>query len=256
MMSPTPFLDAFRIDAGDTVAIAGSGGKATLMYHLAHEALRRGLRVLTTSTTHLHPPTSQQSNGLYILEETPGWQEAIPEALGMKRHVTVVQGRPRPDKLRGLTLETLDRLHALCRPDLTLIKADGARNRPFKAPGPGEPVVPAWTTHGIVVAGLQGVGLSLDNRHVHRPERVAALTGLRPGDPLTAEAMARVVGHPDAYLRAFPPDARVALYLGWCEGAERHNRAERMAEALAPGLYSRIFCGSIAPDRQTITALR
>ena len=253
--SGTPFLDAFQIGTGTVVAIAGSGGKATLMYHLANEAVQRGLAVLTTSSTHLHPPTSRQSNGLFLTAETPGWQSRIPEALAAKQHVTVVGARPRPDKLRGLTIEELTLLHTACRPDLMVIKADGARTRAFKAPGPDEPVVPPWTTLGIVVVGLHTVGLSLDERTTHRPERVAGLTGLRPGEILTEQAIACVVSHPDTYRPAFPPQARLTLYLGWTDTPERQIQAQCIADAVKPGVFSSVFCGAITGDQSSLTRL-
>lgn len=249
----TPFLDAFQISAGAVVAIAGSGGKATLMYHLAHEAVQQGLMVLTTSSTHLHPPTSRQSNGLFLTSETPDWQSCIPKALAARQHVTVVGARPRPDKLRGLTIDELTLLQTVCRPDLMIIKADGARTRPFKAPGPDEPVVPPWTTLGVVVVGLHSVGLILNDRNTHRPERVAELTGLRQGEFLTEEAVACVASHPDTYSPAFPPHARLALYLGWADTPERQTQAQRIANAVKPGVFSVVFCGSVDGNHSSIT---
>ena len=77
----TPFLDAFGIARGDAVAIVGSGGKATLMYRLAGEGVERGYAVVTTSTTHLHPPTSKQTRGFYVTGETPDWAGIIPREL-------------------------------------------------------------------------------------------------------------------------------------------------------------------------------
>ena len=253
--SVAPFLDAFQIGTGAVVAIAGSGGKATLMYHLALEAVQWGLTVLTTSSTHLHPPTSRQSNGLFLTAETPDWQSRIPEALAARQHVTVVGARPRPDKLRGLTVEELTLLHSVCQPDVMIIKADGARTRPFKAPGPDEPVVPPWTTHGVVVVGIHSVGLSLDERTTHRPERVAELTGLRQGECLTEEAVACVASHPDTYSPAFPPHARLALYLGWVDTSERQAQAQRIADAVKPRVFSSVFCGSVDGNHSSITRL-
>ena len=37
----------------DVVAVAGAGGKTTLVYRLAREAREAGLRVLVTTTTHM-----------------------------------------------------------------------------------------------------------------------------------------------------------------------------------------------------------
>ena len=116
---------------GDAVAIVGSGGKATLMYHLAGEAVARGYTVITTSTTHLHPPTSRQTGGLYVTGETPDWRAILFNELEKSRHLTVLGSRPRPDKLKGLNTVELMVLWKICKPGMLLIKADGARTRLF-----------------------------------------------------------------------------------------------------------------------------
>jgi probable selenium-dependent hydroxylase accessory protein YqeC len=255
MISKTPFMAALRIGFGDVVSVAGSGGKVTLMYHIGREAAQTGQTVITTSSTHLHPPTSQQTGGLFVLDETPDWPHIIPGALQKSRHLAVVGARPRPDKLLGLDIPALGHLRETCRPDLMLIKADGARNRPFKAPGENEPVVPSWTTCGIVVVGLQSLGLPMDERHTHRPERVMELSGVRPGQAITPEVIAAVVGAPQAYLAAFPTGIPIHLYLGWADTPARLACAEKIAKRLSPERFSGIFCGSIERDRQSITAL-
>jgi probable selenium-dependent hydroxylase accessory protein YqeC len=256
MMLPSPFLDAFGIQAGDTVAIAGSGGKATLMYRLAAEAVSRGYTVITTSTTHLHPPTSLQTNGLYITEEISNWLQVIPGELDRHQHVTVLGGRPRPDKLRGLSLKDLDILKKACRPDLCLVKADGARTRLFKAPGVHEPVVPAWTTHVMVVVNLHAIGLPLSEKYVHRPDRVADLTGLQLNDPLTISTIAQVVSHPSTYFRAIPSGTNVFLYLSCCADKPQRAQAEAINNAIPANTFAGVFCGDINRSQAAITTLR
>lgn len=250
------FLDTFQIRRDDVVSVVGSGGKATLMYHLGHEALSRGYTVLTTSSTHLHPPTPRQSNGLIIISEEPDWTDTLPVLFSTRRHMTIVGSSPRPDKLRGLDLETLSKLRKVCPADLLLIKADGARTREFKAPGDHEPVVPSWTTHGVIVVGLNCVGLPLDEQYVHRPERVAALSGLRFGAPLTVEAIARVVSHPDSYTRTFPSGVRIILYLGWCSDPGRRQAAQAICDATDPRIIPQVCYGNIEEDEANISILR
>src|SRR6185295_6956166 len=46
-------LGLLRIGRGDVVAVAGAGGKTTLVYRLAAEARTLGLRVVVTTTTHM-----------------------------------------------------------------------------------------------------------------------------------------------------------------------------------------------------------
>ena len=251
----TPFLDTFGIGRGDAVAIVGSGGKATLMYRLAGEAVDRGYAVVTTSTTHLHPPTSRQTRGFYVTGETPDWPTLVPPELKTCRHVTVLGARPRPDKLKGLDAEELDRLRKVCSPDLLLIKADGARARLFKAPGDHEPVVPAGTTRGVIVASLRAVGITLDERQVHRPERVGRLTGLGEGEPVTPEVIAGVVSHPEAYRRAFPEKVPLSLYLPCAEDAESRALARRIVAAVPESLFDGIYCGDIQRSAAVITQL-
>lgn len=237
------------------MAIVGSGGKATLMYRLAAEAGDRGYAVITTSTTHLHPPTSTQTRGFYVTDEMPDWPTVVPRELKTRRHVTVLGARPRPDKLKGLDAEELKKLREICAPDLLLMKADGARARLFKAPGDHEPVVPAGTTRGVIVASLKSVGLRLNDRQVHRPERVGLLSGLEPDAPVTPEVIAGVVSHPDAYRRAFPDAVPLSLYLS-CAGDEENLVLARRIVAAVPGpVFDGIYCGDIKGPKAVVLQL-
>ena len=47
--------EVFGVERGDVVAVAGAGGKTTLCFGLAHALVRRGWRVLTTTTTKIWP---------------------------------------------------------------------------------------------------------------------------------------------------------------------------------------------------------
>ena len=243
------------IRRGDTVAVVGSGGKATLMYRLAGEAAHRDYTVVTTSTTHLHPPTLQDTRGFYVTGETPDWPVLIPRALKARGHVTVLGARPRPDKLKGLSGDELRRLRAVCTPDLLLVKADGARARLFKAPAGHEPAVPEGTTRGVIVASLESVGERLDEMHVHRPERVSVLTGLRQGETLTPEVIAGVVSHPDAYRRAFPACVRLSLYLSFADDQRSRESARRIAGAVPRSVFEGVYSGSIRQSKATVTQL-
>lgn len=245
----------FHVKPNDAVAIVGSGGKATLMYHLASEAVVRGYTVVTTSTTHLHPPTSNQTRGFYVTAETPDWLNIVSHELEKSRHLTVLGSRPRPDKLKGLSTDELKALCKICRPDMLLIKADGARTRLFKAPGDHEPVVPAGITRGLIVVSIKSVGLLLNARQVHRPERVAMLTGLGQNEPVTPEVIAGVVSHPDSYLRSFPESVPLSLYLS-CVGDENsRSLANQIAGAVTNSVFSGIYCGDIQGSKVKVELL-
>jgi len=48
------------------IAIAGAGGKTSLMFALAHAFQRRGIRVITTTTTRILLPTPEQSSHVLL----------------------------------------------------------------------------------------------------------------------------------------------------------------------------------------------
>jgi len=98
-------------------------------------------------------------------------------------------------KVRGLPPEWVDDL-GLSFPGLTLlVEADGAARKPLKAPAAHEPVIPASADLVLAVAGVDAVGLGLDPASVHRPELIARLTGLRPGERLGPREVATVLRH-------------------------------------------------------------
>ncbi len=214
---------ALRLGEAPRVAFVGAGGKTTALFALAREAPR----AVVTTTTHLG-----------------AWQAALadrvltPEALDapLSGVTLVVGGAPTPeDRLPGLPPETLlplaERLAAAGVP--LLIEADGARGRPLKAPADHEPAIPPLEgLTVVVVAGLSALGQPLDARHVHRPRRFAALSGLSRGQPVSVEALAAVLRHPQGGCKGIPADARRVALLTQLTDARRQAQAGRLAEML------------------------
>jgi molybdenum cofactor cytidylyltransferase len=161
--------------------------------------------------------------------------------------IIAVTGPPEitePDRLTGLKNELLDRLHSLAveRRMLLLIEADGARQRPLKAPETYEPVIPGFAEIAVVVAGLSGLGRPLGPEWVHRPERFAALSGLEIGELITRQALVRVLAHPGGGLKGIPPAARRIALLNGVGSEELFKEAQWMAAALL-GNYDAVLVG-------------
>jgi len=176
----TPLVQALGLGRGDVVAVAGAGGKTTLVYRLAAEARAAGLRVLVTSTTHMGM-LPEAVTGPLILEAEGDPDPRVGNALRETGFATVLGRALRPDKIEGISAERVDALAGYA--DLVLIEADGARGRSLKVPAPHEPVVPRSTTVLVVVAALDALGQPLDESRVHRLELVAAATGRPSGTP-------------------------------------------------------------------------
>jgi molybdenum cofactor cytidylyltransferase len=213
------------------VAVVGAGGKTTLVYRLAAEARALGRRVLVTTTTHMGT-LPEATTGPVLVEAEGQVQDGLRRALDSQGIATLLGRRIRPDKLAGISPEHVDALAGLA--DLVLVEADGARGRCLKAPADHEPVVPSSSSLVVVVASLDAIGGPLDEGRVHRVERVAELTGKRPGQALAEGDLAVCLAHPGSYPSRFPPGARGAVFLNKAEDAAAFAAAERIAEGLIP----------------------
>jgi probable selenium-dependent hydroxylase accessory protein YqeC len=123
-------------------------------------------------------------------------------------------------------------IHAQIPGAIVLLKTDGARKRWFKAPNQSEPVIPPWSQLCITVVNCEILGQPLTEGLVHRPERVAELTGLSPGDPITPQAVANVLSHPDTYVAKIPSSARRVIYISHVRSPEGVAQARAIAACL------------------------
>ena len=116
--------------------------------------------------------------------------------------------------------------------DAVLVKADGARNREFKAPGEDEPQVPRTADTVIPVVSAHVEGRPLTEEHVHRPERVAELTGLSAGERIGAEDVATVLASPEGGLKGVPERATVVPVINKVDDAADEAAANRIGNRL------------------------
>ncbi|MDR3295410.1 MAG: putative selenium-dependent hydroxylase accessory protein YqeC [Clostridiales Family XIII bacterium] len=193
---------------GDIVTLSGGGGKTSIMFTLGAELARYGFRVLVVTTTHIGVPKPGEADCLLMAGERE--LPALLDTFFSKGAGLVVAGTGMEESFRlcAVSPEFVCRIAGCGTVDFILIEADGAAMKPFKAPRSYEPVIPACTTLALTVAGLDALGLELDARHVHRPERIAALTGLREGERIGSDVMADVLCHPEGGRRNVPAGAR------------------------------------------------
>jgi probable selenium-dependent hydroxylase accessory protein YqeC len=228
------------VGRGDLVAVAGAGGKTTLVYALAAEARAAGLTVLVTTTTHMGM-LPEATTGPVLMESDGPADAALDEALRREGRATLLGRRVRADKLEGLPPDRVDALAS--RADLVLVEADGARGRSLKVPAAHEPVVPGRATALLVVAALDALGAPLDEGMVHRLELVLAATGRGAGDLVDEQAVADCLRQPEGYPSRRPPGARLLAFLNKAEDPGALEAAARVAARLVPP-YDRVVAGS------------
>lgn len=139
------------------VAVIGAGGKTTAMRCMAHRL--SAFSVLWTTTTHIYPAAPGDCRVVLRDPDAPTLEKAL------ARPGVVCAGASCGEKLAALPPRVLT---AGCRTaHHVLCEADGAHRLPLKLHRPDEPVLPAGTTHCLVVLGLSALGQPV-GQAVHR----------------------------------------------------------------------------------------
>jgi len=227
-----PLLSNVPIAAGDVVSIAGSGGKTSLMFALAHDLVHAGMRVITTTTTHIFSPTLDQSPQVVLFDDSPDPWADVKRLISRFNHLTVAQKSLPNGKLKGPPPEIVDSMAQHKWADVILVEADGARGRPLKAPNETEPVIPLSTTWMLAVLGLDGIDKPNSEEFVFRPERFARLGDIPIGSNITPPAAATVLLHPQGILRDAPRGARIAIFLNKGDSEQRLEQGKIVLEAI------------------------
>jgi probable selenium-dependent hydroxylase accessory protein YqeC len=128
-----------------------------------------------------------------VIAEAADLARAVAAHREAQRLLVYAGPSPKPGRVGGVPPADLAGLHAAGGFEVTLIKADGARMRWIKAPAPGEPVLPPGATTVLALVSARIFGQPLAPEVAHRPERVAAVTGAAPGEPLSPEHVARLL---------------------------------------------------------------
>ena len=219
---------ALRAGRGDVVSFVGGGGKTTSMFRLASELCADGLRVVTTTTTHITEEQVHLSPVSIPVDDL----DSLTPTLDRHGQCLLIGAPDGKGRVHGASPESIAGL--IARPDIdaVLVEADGSRSLPFKAPGAHEPVVPGCTTILVPIAGLNTLGQPLDEDHVHRSEIAAALAQAPAGSPITAETVARVLAHPQGGAKQRPAGARLVPLLNRADSDDAFRQAGDLAEKL------------------------
>lgn len=220
--------EALALGEREVVAFVGGGGKTTAMYRLCREAAARGRQAVATGSARF-TLLPQVKAPLLVDENEARLLAAARERLAAgEPWVVLSTGPASKERLQPLSEDAV--AEAATMAALVAVEADGSAMRPFKAPGDHEPAVPAAATLVVAVAGADVFGRRLSEAAVHRPERVASLTGASLGEPVTPALVAAVLAHPRGGRKGLPAGARFAVLLNKVTPARL--AAARLAAAL------------------------
>lgn len=186
-----PFLK----EKNHVISIVGAGGKTTLMYALAKHFSENGARTIVTTTTHIYQPEGR------LWAHSPAavealWREGTYAVVGRAEGVKKpgdAELAEEPGKANKLTALPEEELAAYVQmADIVLIEADGAKQKPCKAPAGHEPVIPEASDIVIGVMGMKAMGKSLAEG-CFRMEEAVRLLDAAPEDIITADIMAAIL---------------------------------------------------------------
>jgi molybdenum cofactor cytidylyltransferase len=227
---------ALRLANTQTVAFTGAGGKTAAMFQVARELAH----ALVSTTTHLG--ASQVS----LADQHIIWPAYVPMPDEVEAQcdtgITLVTGALEGDRYVGLSAKQIETLHHLAsKLDLPLlIEADGARQKPLKAPAEHEPPIPGFVDMVVVVAGLSGLNQILGEETVHRAEifrkllypEIGKTVNQEIGKLVTTEMLATVLVHPKGGLKNIPTTARRIMLLNQADTPELQAQAGEMTDSL------------------------
>ena len=216
-------LDALGAREG-IACLVGAGGKKTTLYALA--AAHPG--PVGVTATVMMPKFSRRLGGHEIVNAVPDLAPEIARAAGQYRVIAWARPSEKSGRVAGIAPAEVLACHRAGGFALTLVKADGARMRQIKAPADDEPVLAAGTGLVIPVVGAGAIGRPLDDRVAHRPERLAAVTGLQPGAEITAESVGRLLSADQGALQGVG-EARVVPVINAVDDGGRRALAEQAA---------------------------
>lgn len=208
------YLDAGLLKENTrTIALAGSGGKTSILYRLAEEYAARGERVAAATTTRMYKPEHFISDAAKIPLQPPRGsvfffgKEASAEKIGPPDFLSLLPAR-------------FDRI---------LLEADGAQRKPLKFPASHEPVLPEFTDALLVIAGLSSLQQPLEIC-CHRAALAAEILGTSGDVPVSSGDLATLLleGYGDL-LRKYPG----GVILNQADTKAQKKEAARIAKALS-----------------------
>ena len=211
------------------VALVGAGGKTTALFRLARELSP----CIVTTTTHLGAWQASEADQHIIIHKAEDVN--LLEEIAFSG-IILVTGKKRGERFTSLSdeslkwLEQFSNYHSLP----LLVEADGARQKALKAPKENEPVIPNFIKTVIVVAGLSGIGKSLNEENVYNAKDFSKFGEIKEGKKITAENLAKVLLHKNGGLKNIPPKARRISLLTQADTPELESTSGQIAKRLIP----------------------
>ena len=226
-------ISKFIKDKGSVVAsFSGSGGK-TGAIRLAAKAFSPEYKVMVSSTTKMYDPSEWVNEVIFL-----------PERVCLDYPCALFE---RFDESENKMIGIDPGLITSDLAKVVLVETDGSKTLPLKGYLDTEPVLSKNMDIYFVLAGLDCLGMKIDDTFVHRVDKLCKVTGAGPGDLITKQLLVDAICKPCGYLEKIPKGAEVIVIL---------NKADMVEESSWEGIPEMILAGSLKVDAVCISSIK
>lgn len=182
------------LNKGQVISIVGAGGKTTLMFTMAEE-LRKGNKVLITTTTKIYIPSKNDFQFMFFEGDNVNlFNNSVDN--GIYIYGNSVNSEY---KIIGTSDNELEKL--LPYYDYIFIEADGSKRKPLKGWNYNEPVISKYTNITIGVITIEVLGMMVNESNIHRIEKFMALTGTKEHERIRKEHIVSLIFNPEGLFK-------------------------------------------------------
>ena len=234
---------------GAVLAVAGSGGRSTLLRRLLSHYCGRGQRVLWTQTVEQPAPVD------LVPHASEQWDQ-IAQSLASKG-AAYVAGAAQGRQFAGLPPERIEELRLRLQPDIVLVEAQARCERPLRR----DAIAPVWPlpTHlALLVAPLSCVGRVYGPQTIAGVHHTPTLADASPRRITSADLLESFVDPQHGLLTQAPP---TALPLPFLTGFGAYRDMDGMFALVAklwsmPGVRAVCLAELLGDERRDAADLR
>lgn len=234
---------ALGVVSGDVVAFVGAGGKSSAIFQAAAELKEAGVKVLAVPTTKMLVSEAEGIGPIFTGEDEATLRAEVERALNDEDAAVAGSSMLSKGRIGGVEAAMVPTLAP--KDGVTLVEADGSRRRPLKGTAAHEPLLPQGVTLVVAVGGIDALGQTVDEEHVHRPEVFAEIARVGLGHTITPAAFARALL---AGLQNAPEGARRAALLAGVVPGRGMASASTVARELWRGGVRRVVSSSLPKE--------
>lgn len=186
-------LNTIKSNKLEVVSFVGGGGKTTNIRNLCIALKSRGKKVLSTTSTAIIYPTDGIYDKIFVGSIPKDYEP-------LDGTITVYGDFVKGEKLRTRDTILLDEIIGRNLFDYVFIEADGAQERPIKAPDIHEPVISKHTSITVGVIGMDSIGKRIDEIAC-RPNIFAQLIDKKIGDTIEYGDIIKLASHKEGIFK-------------------------------------------------------